>query len=596
MANPFLVMGGDELETAILYGNAKITDIGNAVAYTDGKRVFVNTEDNLMKILPAYNEGMLKWLLWHEKYHMELRHHNRFFRYIDELKVEDLMDEFHVTKDEVNIIMDILVHDSLSKMFPDLVETAIRNLAQMRNRNSLGYTFTTYNLEDMLDEYAKYKHEEDKDGGDGTGKSEETEETKSKDGKGKGEGIGDTKSEDTKEDGKDKAGDGKTKDDKDRKGHSKGGSDRDGRKSTAEDGEPEEIDGATKPELEPEHDKTDWSKLDKIDSKEFIDEHEANRYEEAINRLKRKKLKMGRLTQQLNGLASTKRDRTYRLPSILQTGDGCIFKGKAAGRVELYLIFDASGSMSGEMKTFKEIITKSIPQALKCPCEWFAGHYDYDYTGKKLTPYKRDGHDGYYKGTFQDFLPIHATNGYDDDGDRVIELCYLAEQKGFSPIGVTDGGGRLSWSKDKLKQLKRTVLVGQNSYWLQRAKEINPNIQIMDIDIRQEGRVIVMYKIIKEAGHNKNVLVVNTETSSSIIIGRLSIEVLNLLEREGHKIENYSNEIDLEVNSDVAKELSSFALKMKKPIRDQSVKKPKAEDKPKVDANVDAFDLIFGRI
>lgn len=482
MANPFLSKGSDELETAILYGNAKITDIGNAVAYTDGRRLFINTEDNLMKILPAYNEDMLKWLLWHEKYHMELRHHNRFFRYIDELKAEDLMDEFHVTKDEVNIIMDILVHDSLSKMFPDLIDTAVTNLAQMRNRNSLGYTFTTYNLEEMLDEYAKYKHGEDEDSGEGTGETEDTVEG--------GDGIGTPK--DTKDtieggDGTDspKKSKEKPKDSKS-KGHSKGGSGKDDRTSPAEDGEPEEIDGATKPKLEPEseHDKTDWSKLKDIDSKEFIDTYEANKYENEINRLKRKKLKMGRLTQQLNGLASTKRDRTYRMPSMLQTGDGCIFKGKTAGRVELYLVFDASGSMSGQMRTFKEIITKSIPQALKCPCEWFAGYYDYDYTDKKLTPYKRDGHDGYYKGTFQDFLPIYANSGYDDDGDRTIELCWLAEQKGYSPIGVTDGGGCLSWSKDKLKQLKRTVLVGQNSHWLAKVKEINPNIQTLDIDIR----------------------------------------------------------------------------------------------------------------
>ena len=56
---------------------------------------------------------------------------------------------------------------------------------------------------------------------------------------------------------------------------------------------------------------------------------------------------MGRLTHTLNGLATTKRERTYRLPSMLQTGDGCIFKGKTPGKIELYLIFDASGSMSG---------------------------------------------------------------------------------------------------------------------------------------------------------------------------------------------------------------------------------------------------------
>lgn len=486
MANPFLVGSShEEIETAIIYEKAFIHDIGNAVAYTDGSRLFVNTEDNLARILPDYNQGFLKWVLWHEKYHMELKHHNRFFKYLKELSAEDTIDEFKVTKEEVNIIMDILVHDSLSKMFPELIETAVNNCAQMRNRNSLKYTFKTFNLEDMLDEYSKYKH-----GETGDGEGEGTEESEEKTGDGEGEGTGDKKSKDEskkdKGDDKKKAED-KGKDDSKAKGHSEGGKSApttEDRKSKAEDGVPEEKDGVERPDSEEtpsEHDKTDWSKLDKIDSKEFIEKDEADHYENEINKLRKKKLKMGRLTKQLNGLATTKRDRTYRLPSMLQMGDGCIFKGKTAGRVELYLIFDASGSMSGDMNTFKEIITRSIPQALKCPCEWFAG-YDYDHKCK-VKPYKMEHGDGYYKGKFSDFLPIHASSGYDDDGDRTIELCWQAEQKGYSPIGVTDGGGSLSWSKDKLKQLKRTVLVGQNGYWLNRCKEINPNIQILDMDI-----------------------------------------------------------------------------------------------------------------
>ena len=137
MANPFLEGSNhDEIETAIIYEKALIHDIGNAVAFTDGDRLFVNTEDNLMRILPDYNKGMLKWLLWHERYHMELRHHNRFFKYLKELNKKETIDKFQVTKEEVNIIMDILVHDSLSKMFPELVETALTIFAQMRNRNS----------------------------------------------------------------------------------------------------------------------------------------------------------------------------------------------------------------------------------------------------------------------------------------------------------------------------------------------------------------------------------------------------------------------------------------------------------------------------
>ena len=78
-------------------------------------------------------------------------------------------------------------------------------------------------------------------------------------------------------------------------------------------------------------------------------------------------------------------------------------------------------------------------------------------------------------------MPVHADSGYSDDGDRTIEMCFKAEQLGYSPIGVTDGGGTISWSKDMLKQLKRTVFVGQNRDWLEAAHKINPKIQILDI-------------------------------------------------------------------------------------------------------------------
>ena len=104
MVNPFLSSTHYDTETAIMLERAYVTDIGNAVAYTDGDRIFLNTQDNLFKILPAYDDNMLKWLLWHERMHLELKHHNRFFRYLEELSEEDTEDEFQVTKNEVNKI------------------------------------------------------------------------------------------------------------------------------------------------------------------------------------------------------------------------------------------------------------------------------------------------------------------------------------------------------------------------------------------------------------------------------------------------------------------------------------------------------------
>lgn len=462
MENPYLTGSIHDTETAIMLEQANIYDIGNAVAFTDGKRIFLNTDENLKRILPAYDDILMKkWLLWHERMHLELRHHDRFFKYVDDLTQEDLIDEFHVTKDEVNIIMDILVHDWMEKKFPELVETAVNNCAQLRNRNSLEYTFTTSTLEEMLEEYAKHKKGED-----------------GKDGEGEGEGESeDSKKSEGGEDAPPEGGDGK-EDKAKKKPHAKSTDSEtdEGKESKPEEGEPEMNDGAAP---KSEHDKTDWTKLEKIDNKEFIKEIEGDYLMDKINRLKRKQFKLVKLTETLNGLVATEKVRTYKVPNYAQTGQRTILKGSKKGKASLYLCFDASGSMGEEMETFKEIISKSIPQAMQTTTEWFSGRAT-ESLRTKCTNKEGRSYD-YYKGQFRDFMEVCASSGYDDDGDRTIELCYLAEQKGYTPIGITDGGGQISWSKDMLKQLKRTVLVGQNERWLARAKEINPKIQTLDI-------------------------------------------------------------------------------------------------------------------
>ena len=483
MVNPFLSSTNYDTETAIMLERAYVTDIGRAVAYTDGDRIFLNTQDNLFKILPAYDDNMLKWLLWHERMHLELKHHNRFFRYLEELNEEETMDEFHVTKDEVNIIMDILVHDWMANKFPELVETAVNNLAQFRDRNSLSYTFKTNTLEEMLDEYARHKHGEDEDKKEGEGEGDDSKETEEKkedeDSRSKGKGKVKDKEEDEPKEGKDKEKKPSTD-----KAHAEGGHDTTPREKTGKD--TSEVE--TKPESEqpePEapghHDETDWSKLDEIDSKEFITEREGNEWVEEINRLKNVKLRLARITKTLNGLITDTKVRSYKTPSYMQTGQHTIFKGSKKGRASLYLCFDASGSMGGDIDTFKEIISKAIPQALKTPTVWFSGYaYSEEARNVMRRCHDKEGRDDdYFKGTFADFMKISADNGYSDDGDRTIELCFKAEQLGYSPIGITDGGGRISWSVDMIKQLKRTVLVGHNEKWLKEVQKINPNIQII---------------------------------------------------------------------------------------------------------------------
>ena len=469
MSNPFLGSDCRDVETAIIFEKAYQHDIGKAVAYTDGDRVFINTDDNLFDILPAYDQNMLKWLLWHEEYHKQLRHHNRFFKYLHELDEKKTMDKFHVTKEEVNIIMDILVHDSLCKLFPELIETAINNLAQLRNRNSLSYTFKTHTLEEMLNEYSKYKHG-DSEGGkdkaeDGTG--EETEEETDE------KGIEGSKETD-KEPPKDKDKDSKGEDDK--TGHGECDHSKTKPSGKTKEEEPEMKDDTPAP-LPDEHDKTDWSKLDEIDSKEFIETDEGDEYIEQINDLKKRKFKLAKLTQTLNGLATTTRQRSYAMPSTIHVGKGVLLKGRTPGKTNLYLCFDASGSMSSEMETFKEIISKSIPQAMDVPTAWFSG---YCIRGSITHLIDKEGRNSdYFKGQFKDFMKIYADSGYDDDGDRTIELCWKAEQQGYSPIGITDGGGCISWSKDMIKQLRRTILVGHREYWLKEVQKINPKIQII---------------------------------------------------------------------------------------------------------------------
>ena len=465
MANVFLNGGHEEIETAILLEKATQCDLGelnraykNAVAFTDGSKVFVNSDDNLARILPDYNQGMLKWLLWHEEYHKQLKHHNRFFKYLDELKRKKTMDKFAVTKDEVNIIMDILVHDSLAKLFPELVPTAVNNLAQMRNRNSLGYTFKTNTLEEMLQEYADYKHtDEDKKEGEGTPEEKD----------GEGEGTEDTGSKEEKKDTTDSGKGEREHEDGGGKGHGKG----------EDESEPEMEDSPapkSEPELEPEHDKTDWSKLDDINPKEFIDSDEADYIQDAIKELKNKKLKLARLTETLNGLATTTRVRTYARPSYIGVDKSIMLKGRKPGRASLYLVFDASGSMGEELALFKKIISESIPHAMTVPTEWFSG-------GGQTISHNPEGRNyDYYKGTFKDIMSVYASSGYSDDGDRTIELCLKAEEKGFTPIGVTDGGGGI-YEPEILKKLTRTVLVGNNKRWLEKAREINPRIQTIGI-------------------------------------------------------------------------------------------------------------------
>ena len=105
-----------------------------------------------------------------------------------------------------------------------------------------------------------------------------------------------------------------------------------------------------------------------------------------------------------------------------------------------------------------------------------------------------------------------------------------------------------------------------------------------------------MYRVLKEKGNNVNITLENIETKASVIIGRVTIEILNILESAGHKIGDggvatIKDAWSLEVNEEVGKEIASKAMRMSKPIRDQR-KKP--ETPKKENRHIDAMDVLLG--
>lgn len=106
-----------------------------------------------------------------------------------------------------------------------------------------------------------------------------------------------------------------------------------------------------------------------------------------------------------------------------------------------------------------------------------------------------------------------------------------------------------------------------------------------------------MYKMLKERGNNASVTLENTETRASIIIGRLSMDILAILEKDGVHIGDGYGDVklkdkwELRISDETAKELLAKAMRMSKPIRDQ--RKVKEEPK-KSNKEIDALDVLLG--
>ena len=111
-----------------------------------------------------------------------------------------------------------------------------------------------------------------------------------------------------------------------------------------------------------------------------------------------------------------------------------------------------------------------------------------------------------------------------------------------------------------------------------------------------------MYRVNKEYGILENVYLQNTDTMAEINLGRITPELLRILEADGYKFADTDEAVTLgekwalKVSDEVKEQLRKLAMPMKKPIRDQRKNKEK-DLYPNVKTTkqpVDLLDIIYG--
>ena len=104
-----------------------------------------------------------------------------------------------------------------------------------------------------------------------------------------------------------------------------------------------------------------------------------------------------------------------------------------------------------------------------------------------------------------------------------------------------------------------------------------------------------MYKVLKEKGNNSNITLENQETKASIVLGRISMPILDILKEAGYAFDGVTasvkDEWNYDVTEEVGKELAKQAMKMNRPVRDQS---KKAKEPKKDNKHIDAMDVLLG--
>lgn len=107
-----------------------------------------------------------------------------------------------------------------------------------------------------------------------------------------------------------------------------------------------------------------------------------------------------------------------------------------------------------------------------------------------------------------------------------------------------------------------------------------------------------MYRLLKPSGAGKTVTLENTSTSATLAVGGVTTKLIDMLIRDGKEIDTTDRAFivsswDFTVSDDCARDISTLAFTMRKPIRDQR-KVVTQNQQPKSNKEIDAMDVLLG--
>lgn len=100
-----------------------------------------------------------------------------------------------------------------------------------------------------------------------------------------------------------------------------------------------------------------------------------------------------------------------------------------------------------------------------------------------------------------------------------------------------------------------------------------------------------MYKVLKDKGNNSTVVLENTDSKKTMMIGKLSMDILKILEDDGYKFNGEGIKLkdawELTISDKAKERLAKTTLMMHKPDR-------KVTEQKKDNKRIDAMDVLLG--